>query len=55
MTILSFAINVHPSETLFFLCLGLGLIFAVFLGVAAGLSPSIQASRMELVSAIRYE
>lgn len=45
----------RPPEELFFLALGIGLGFAAVLGVGAGLYPSIQASRMEVVSAIRYE
>jgi len=45
----------HPSEELFLFCVGLGLFFAVVLGIGAGLPPSIRASRMEVVSAVRYE
>jgi len=48
-------IKSHPGQGLFFLCAILGLMLAVGLGVAAGLYPSLQASRMEVVSAIRYE
>jgi len=53
--ILGYIIGIRPPEELFFICLGLGLLFAVGLGVGAGLYPSIQASRMEVVTAIRYE
>jgi putative ABC transport system permease protein len=48
-------INSHPGQGLFVFCVLLGLVVAVGLGVAAGLYPSLQASRMEVVSAIRYE
>jgi putative ABC transport system permease protein len=55
MEIMCYFIGSHPPENLFFLGLMLGLVFAVLLGVGAGLYPSIQASRMEVVSAIHYE
>lgn len=55
MEILGYFIGSRPPLDLFLLCLFLGLLFAVFLGVGAGLYPSLQASRMEVVSAIRYE
>ena len=46
----------HPvTEELFFFYWGVSLIFAILLGVSAGLYPSIQASRMEVASATRYE
>jgi len=48
-------IGIRPSEELFLTCLGLGLAFALILGVGAGLYPSLQASRMEVVAATRYE
>jgi putative ABC transport system permease protein len=51
----SHLINSHPGQGLFMACVVLGLLVAVSLGVAAGLYPSLQASRMEVVSAIRYE
>ncbi len=51
----SLLIHSHPGEGLFLMCVLLGLLVAVGLGVAAGLYPSLQASRMEVVSAIRYE
>jgi putative ABC transport system permease protein len=53
--ILGRVIASRPSENLFFTGLGLGFLFAVILGVGAGLYPSVRASRMEVVSAIRYE
>jgi len=51
----SILINSHPGQGLFIICVAMGLLVAVVLGVAAGLYPSLQASRMEVVSAIRYE
>lgn len=48
-------IGMRPSEELFLTCLAFSLIFAVALGVGAGLYPSLQAARMEVVSATRYE
>jgi putative ABC transport system permease protein len=53
--VMSSMIKSHPGQGLFFLCVILGLMLAMGLGVAAGLYPSLQASRMEVVSAIRYE
>jgi putative ABC transport system permease protein len=55
MEILGHVLGSRPPENLFFLGLGLGFLFAVILGVGAGLYPSLRASRMEVVSAIRYE
>jgi putative ABC transport system permease protein len=55
MQVMGYLIGSHPQEDLFFLSLMMGLAFAIVLGVGAGLYPSIQASRMEVVSAIRYE
>jgi putative ABC transport system permease protein len=53
--ILGSYIGSRPPEDLFLIGLVMGFLFAVGLGVGAGLYPSIQASRMEVVSAIRYE
>jgi len=53
--VMSSMIKSHPGQGLLFLCVLLGLLVAVGLGVAAGLYPSLRASRMEVVSAIRYE
>jgi putative ABC transport system permease protein len=53
--LLGFWIGMRPPEELFFSCLAISLAFAVFLGVGAGLYPSLQAARMEVVSATRYE
>jgi putative ABC transport system permease protein len=48
-------IHSRPSDALFHLCITLALGFALVLGVAAGLYPSVRASRMEVMSALRYE
>jgi putative ABC transport system permease protein len=48
-------IGMRPPEELFLSCLAFSLVFAIILGVGAGLYPSLQAARMEVVSATRYE
>jgi len=48
-------LGANPPEGLFIFCLLLGLAFAAVLGVGAGLYPSIRASRMQVVDAMRYE
>jgi len=55
MELLSLWIGMRPSEELFLTCLALSLVFAALLGVTAGLYPSLQAARMEVVEATRYE
>ncbi len=55
MEILSHIIGSRPPENLFFFGMTLAFLFAVLIGVGAGLYPSLRASRMEVVSAIRYE
>jgi putative ABC transport system permease protein len=55
MEILSYFIESRPPEELFFYGVTLAFLFAVLIGVGAGLYPSIRASRMEVVTAIRYE
>ena len=55
MEILSHMLGSRPPEELFFYGVTLAFLFAVLIGVGAGLYPSIRASRMEVVSAIRYE
>ncbi|MHB8123079.1 MAG: ABC transporter permease [Desulfuromonadaceae bacterium] len=52
---LSCIIDLNPAAHLFFISVGLGLIFGMFLGIGAGLFPSIKASRMDVVDAVRYE
>jgi putative ABC transport system permease protein len=53
--ILSRFIDQHVSEDLFLYYFGISFLFAIFLGVSAGLYPSLQASRMEVAAATRYE
>jgi putative ABC transport system permease protein len=48
-------IGANPPEGIFLLCLIAGMAFAAVLGVGAGLYPSIRASRMQVVDAMRYE
>jgi putative ABC transport system permease protein len=48
-------IGMRPPEELFFTCLAISVVFGVVLGVGSGLYPSLQAARMEVVSATRYE
>jgi putative ABC transport system permease protein len=55
MELLSYMIGCRPPEDLFFCGMALAFLFAVVVGVGAGLYPSLRASRMEVVSAIRYE
>jgi putative ABC transport system permease protein len=50
-----YTIGTHPPEYLFLYCAALGLVFGVFLGIGAGLLPSIQASHMQVVDAMSYE
>jgi putative ABC transport system permease protein len=52
---LSYIIDLQRAGYLFFISVGVGLIFGMFLGIAAGLFPSLKASRMEVVDAVRYE
>jgi putative ABC transport system permease protein len=49
------AMGTPPPERLFLFSVGLSLLFAVIIGMAAGLYPSVQASRMDVVEATRYE
>jgi putative ABC transport system permease protein len=53
--LISLWLGSRPSEVLFFASTGLGLAFAMVIGVGAGLYPSLQASRMTVVHALRYE
>ncbi|MFC1884853.1 ABC transporter permease [Thermodesulfobacteriota bacterium] len=53
--VLASMLDSRPSEDLFLTCVFLGLVFSVILGIGAGLVPSIKASRMEVVSAVRFE
>jgi len=53
--VVSRILNSHPSEDLFVLSVVLSIVFSLLLGVGAGFTPSMLASRMEVVSALRYE
>ncbi len=53
--IVSRILKSSPSEDLFILSVGLSVIFSMLLGLGAGFAPSMLASRMEVVSALRYE
>lgn len=48
-------IGMRPPEELFLTCVGLSLVFALVIGVSSGLYPSLQAARMEVLAATRYE
>ena len=48
-------IGTSPPEDLFFMCVAMAFGFALLLGAGAGLIPSLRASRMEVVTATRYE
>jgi putative ABC transport system permease protein len=48
-------IDQKVSEDLFFYYFGVSFLFAIVLGVGAGLYPSLQASQMEVAAATRYE
>ncbi len=52
---MSHLIGANPPEGLFLMCLAGGLAFSIILGVGSGLYPSIRASRMQVVDAMRYE
>jgi putative ABC transport system permease protein len=51
----SYLLKTPPHDMLFFVCVGLALLFSMALGVGAGLYPSLRASRMEVLNAIRDE
>jgi putative ABC transport system permease protein len=51
----SYLLKSRPHDRLFFACLGLALLFSLVLGAGAGFYPSLRASRMEVVDAIRDE
>lgn len=53
--VMSSTLDCHPPEVLFLLCVGLGLLFSVILGIGAGIVPSIRASRMEVAYAVSFE
>jgi putative ABC transport system permease protein len=45
----------HPPEALYFFGLTIGFLFALLTGVVAGLYPAIRASRLDVITAVRYE
>jgi len=53
--IMGSAFNIYPPKGLFYLCMGMGLLFSIILGVGAGLVPAMKASRMQVAEAVRYE
>lgn len=53
--LVSLILKSPPSEELFVLSVALSIVFSLVLGVGAGFTPSTIASRMEVVSALRYE
>jgi putative ABC transport system permease protein len=44
-----------PVQNLFWFSTFIGFSFSLILGIVAGLAPAIKASRMEVISALRYE
>lgn len=48
-------LQTRPDEHVFLMSSGGSLVFTVLLGFVAGYYPALRASRMEVVSAIRYE
>lgn len=53
--ILKSRLDVHVSTMTMMTSVVIGLLFTVFLGIVSGLYPSIKASRMDSVSAMRFE
>lgn len=53
--VVSHFLGSHPSEDLFLFYTGVSLVFSCVLGVLAGFYPAMRASRMDVVTAIRYE
>ena len=53
--ILAQTMGTTPPDDVFLICVLSGLLFSLIIGVVAGLAPSIKASRMEVVSAVRFE
>jgi putative ABC transport system permease protein len=51
----SYLLKSRPPDTLFFASVGLALLFSLVLGAGAGFYPSLRASHMEVVNAIRDE
>jgi putative ABC transport system permease protein len=55
VAVMGWVIDSPPPAEVFWGCLGLTFLFALILGLGAGFYPSLRASRMEVVDAIRYE
>ncbi|MBM4272908.1 MAG: ABC transporter permease [Deltaproteobacteria bacterium] len=55
VAVMGWVIDSPPPAEVFWGCLGLTFLFALILGLGAGFYPSLHASRMEVVDAIRYE
>ena len=52
---ISFLLKSRPPLDLFLGSVGLSLVFALVVGVAAGLYPALKAGKMEVAAALRYE
>ncbi len=48
-------IGTSPPRDLFWISTVIGFTFSIILGIVAGIAPAIKASRMEVVTALRYE
>ncbi len=55
MEVGSYLLHSRPQEHLFYICAAMALLFSLVLGAAAGFYPSLRASRMEIVNAIRCD
>jgi len=53
--ILSKFLHIHPSQNMLILSMLCSVAFSLIIGLGGGIYPSLRASRMEVVSAIRYE
>jgi len=53
--ILSKFLHIHPPQNMLILSMFCSVAFSLILGLGGGIYPSLRASRMEVVSAIRYE
>jgi putative ABC transport system permease protein len=48
-------LHIHPPQNMLILSMLCSVVFSLILGLGGGIYPSLRASRMEVVSAIRYE
>lgn len=55
VTIAASILQNQPPKDLFWLSTGIAFSFSLVIGIVAGLAPAIKASRMEVVTALRYE